>query len=613
MNRLLLVGILLAQSLLGWSQPSELFERPADVLLPVPDVSQAMAEDARSGLVPRFAIPVERAIHSLEDGVWTPSPDGSFLWTCRLEAPNASALILTTSRLPLVPKARLDVYDQAGQLVESIDVEDLRGDAVFTLGPVKGSSCFLTYTSPDEPVDFSIDHIYYAFDDAYKPGLDDQEGARGLGFGASLPCNVNVACINDPDIQLAARSAVRIMCVFQEGISWCSGALVNNVREDRTPYILSAFHCQYGYTPLYQFWAYHFRYQSESCANPAEEPSFLKISGSQLRAKWADSDFLLLEMDDEIPDAWESHYAGWNRNDGYTPANSFMVHHPSADIKKVSVDSQQITIWTTPVNWSNGIKTPALHHYRVYLDLGTSEPGSSGAPFFDPQGRIIGQLNGGTASCTSNALWYGRFQRSWNGGGTSDSRLRDWLDPDNTSVMTLDGLQDIQSTTDLGGVITTPVGYPVPNVEVTLTSGTTTYTTITDADGHYQFSLVPMGASYEISAARDGDDAFGVSIGDIVLLNKYIVGIDALPTPYASIAGDVNNSGSISVGDLSILRKLLLDLIKGFTEVPSWVFFTEGSPPPYATSWVIPFLDASNDQLNFIAVKYGDVNHSAKP
>ncbi len=612
MNRILLLGLLVAFCMPLRAQLPPPSGPGTEVVLTPPDIKQALAEDARSGLVPRFAIPLHQPIHSDEHGTWTAGNRG-YSWRCVLVARGAKALILTTSELPLVPGAILTVKDQLGRIVETISYRDLRGKALFTLGPVAGERCFLEYDTPDTPVSFTIDQIYYAFDETYKPGLDEADQARGLGFEASLPCNVNVACTNDADIQLVAKSTVRIMCVFQEGISWCTGALVNNTKQDKTPYILSAFHCQYGYTPLYQFWAYHFRYESETCQNPAEEPDFLKVTGSQLRAKWADSDFLLLEMDESPPEAWESHYAGWNRTDNYTPSAAFMVHHPSADIKKVSVDSQAIIIWQTPVNWSNGIKTPALHHYRVYLDLGTSEPGSSGAPFFDPQGRIIGQLNGGAASCTANALWYGRLQRSWNGGGSSATRLRDWLDPDNSGVSSLNGLQDIKTVADLSGTIKTPVGFPVPNVGVTLTGPSGSSTTVTDADGYYLFSQVPVGEEYTISAARDGDDAFGVSIGDIILLNKYIVGINSLPTPYASIAGDVNNSGSISVGDIGILRKLLLDIIKGFSEVPSWVFFTEGSPPPYETEWLIPFLDQGNDQLNFIAVKYGDVNHSAKP
>ena len=56
-------------------------------------------------------------------------------------------------------------------------------------------------------------------------------------------------------------------------------------------------------------------------------------------------------------------------------------------------------------------------------DLGTTEPGSSGSPLFDPDHCIVGQLFGGFAACSNDLEdWYGRFYVSWTGGGTSDSR-----------------------------------------------------------------------------------------------------------------------------------------------------------------------------------------------
>ena len=60
--------------------------------------------------------------------------------------------------------------------------------------------------------------------------------------------------------------------------------------------------------------------------------------------------------------------------------------------------------------------------------------GSSGSSLFDNEGRIIGQLYGGGAACSGtvdNGLldYYGRLGVSWEGGGSSSTRLRDWLDP----------------------------------------------------------------------------------------------------------------------------------------------------------------------------------------
>jgi hypothetical protein len=80
-------------------------------------------------------------------------------------------------------------------------------------------------------------------------------------------------------------------------------------------------------------------------------------------------------------------------------------------------------------------------HLRVSSwDEGTTEPGSSGCPLFDPDAHIVGQLHGGSADC-GNALsdWFGLFSRSWSGGGSSTTRLSNWLDPCGTAPTTLDG------------------------------------------------------------------------------------------------------------------------------------------------------------------------------
>lgn len=63
-------------------------------------------------------------------------------------------------------------------------------------------------------------------------------------------------------------------------------------------------------------------------------------------------------------------------------------------------------------------------------DEGTTEGGSSGSPLFNPNFRIIGQLQGGCAACGNHlADFYGRLPVSWLGGGISSSRLSNWLDP----------------------------------------------------------------------------------------------------------------------------------------------------------------------------------------
>ena len=55
--------------------------------------------------------------------------------------------------------------------------------------------------------------------------------------------------------------------------------------------------------------------------------------------------------------------------------------------------------------------------YMDAWDEGVTEPGSSGSPLFDQNGRIIGQLYGGSAACQGTSAngydYYGRLGVSW--------------------------------------------------------------------------------------------------------------------------------------------------------------------------------------------------------
>jgi hypothetical protein len=147
----------------------------------------------------------------------------------------------------------------------------------------------------------------------------------------------------------------------------------------------------------------------------------------------------LLQLNNTVPVSFNPFFAGWNRTLNNNIAGTvYGVHHPSADIKKLSWSILGVSTTTYLQNPVPGNGT----HWRVtsWSDGTTTEPGSSGSPLFDPDGRIIGQLHGGYASCTSiTSDWYGKFGVSWTGGGTSATRLSNWLDPINAGATTLNG------------------------------------------------------------------------------------------------------------------------------------------------------------------------------
>ncbi|MBT8260841.1 MAG: T9SS type A sorting domain-containing protein, partial [Bacteroidia bacterium] len=77
---------------------------------------------------------------------------------------------------------------------------------------------------------------------------------------------------------------------------------------------------------------------------------------------------------------------------------------------------------------------------------GDTEGGSSGSALFNNNGQVIGKLSGGVAidclvNFEDNFNLYGKMSYSWDSNGTIAAfRLKDWLDPDDTGAVTLDGV-----------------------------------------------------------------------------------------------------------------------------------------------------------------------------
>ena len=114
------------------------------------------------------------------------------------------------------------------------------------------------------------------------------------------------------------------------------------------------------------------------------------------------------------------------------------IHHPAVAEKRISFDLDPAT--TTDV-LSATVDNSADYLRIATWDHGTTEGGSSGSALFNQNGRIVGQLYGGYAACgNTDSDWYGRVSSSWEGGGTSSTRLKDWLDPDNAGTTGIDGI-----------------------------------------------------------------------------------------------------------------------------------------------------------------------------
>ncbi len=408
----------------------EIAPEVASVTMPPVNVADLMAEDDAAGKdeAYRFAYPHEVHLTLDNSGTWTNLPDGSRLWRLRIESRGAYSIGLVYDDWYIPEGCELFVYNEArDRVIGAFTSANNWIDGTNITAPVADDVTILEYHEAPWAVGqsrLSISTVAHAY-----RNLFGRYDARPLDdFNGSGSCNNNVICPEWPTWQTNKRGVAMILT--SGGSRICTGSLINNVRQDQTPYFLTANHCLGGNNT----WQFMFNYESPVCTPNTNGPTNQTVSNSTLRANWSGSDFALLQLSSAVPGSYNPYYNGWNRvNTAWT--SSVCIHHPSGDIKKITLDTG------SPVSdtWSG---TPAGSHWRIPAwDDGTTEPGSSGSPLFDNNHRITGQLHGGTASCSNNIDdYYGKFSLSWTGNNTNSTRLSNWLDPDGTGANTLDGL-----------------------------------------------------------------------------------------------------------------------------------------------------------------------------
>ena len=453
--------------------------------MPELDVDALLEEDKNSppGTPYRYGYSFEVDYSMDNSGTWTELEEGK-LWRLAIKSEDAYSISLYYDAFFLPEGAYLFAYNRSNSTIYGAYTKENNDESgLFSTAQVEGDECIIEYYEPNnvkENGHFIINKVIHDYKD-----ILNFSGTR-----ESLTCGINVVCSDADPYEDQANSVAWL----DMGGYICTGGMLNNVQQDKTPYFLTAWHCTEGESP--SIFRFYFNYKTTSCSGTnASYGSY--AYGSQMRANSGgmDPDFSLLEITGNIYDSWDVFYAGWTRSTS-TPVISCGIHHVGGDPKKINFDNDYAQ--NSPgINWQGGGYSPPGSHWNINWDEGGTEGGSSGSPAFDSNGRVIGQLSGGSSGCSGDD-YYGKFSRSWSYGSSASSRLKDWLDPDNTGTNTLDGIYNEPATV----VVSAPNG----GEEWELGSTYTIMWNSENTGSYVKIELYDSGSYYATIASSTSDD-----------------------------------------------------------------------------------------------------------
>ncbi|MFA9389797.1 MAG: T9SS type A sorting domain-containing protein [Prolixibacteraceae bacterium] len=370
----------------------------------------------------KFAHSFNVSLSTENSGEWFTMNDYR-IWQLKVSSENALSIGLIFTKYHLPEGARLFIYhpDQE-EIYGAFTAQNNKSFQKLAIYPYPSDEVIIQYEEPID-VDFHgelelgrINHDYLGV------VLKNRWKQRPSG-----DCNVDVNCETSSGLDLQKRAVCRILADDELG----TATLINNTLEDGKPLVISAFHV-FDSIQNAEITVFDFNYESPFCID-IDGFDLQTISGAKAIASFDSLDFMLVELSEMPPASYRPYYAGWDAT-GTRPSNSYTIHHPNGDVKKISHDEG---LCDTISFAKNFVK---YAHWKVLnWETGTTESGSSGSPLFSNK-RVFGTLSGGAASCTNISYdAFGRLNKMWNYRSETEHQLSYWLDPTGKGTKQLDG------------------------------------------------------------------------------------------------------------------------------------------------------------------------------
>ena len=278
------------------------------IKLPEIDIQKIQAEDAVNDKLEtkpwRFGYKHNVSYGIKNTGQWIETKSGGRVWRILFESKGALSLNFIFNEFYMPKGASVYLYsdDKKDLLGAYTEIQNQKSGRLGTW-TVKGDKVWIEYFEPEEVKGqgkLNIETVTHAY-------RNREEYQKALGQSGN--CNQDVDCpIGNDWEHLKEHNKKAVALILNGGNDWCTGTLVNNTNNNKTPYLLTANHClDSGGTGD---WSFRFGWVSSniSCASNTvasnSGPTNMSISGATLKANNSNSDVALIELNSAIPDSW---------------------------------------------------------------------------------------------------------------------------------------------------------------------------------------------------------------------------------------------------------------------------------------------------------------------